>query len=61
MLQRVHDGTLYHCVNAFPVSPAREEADSNGDDGINNSLAEFLKMIEEAHGGHLLLVGRVYR
>ncbi len=28
-------------------------------DGINDALAEFLEMFEEAHSGHLLLGGFV--
>src|SRR5580658_8930640 len=54
--ERLHDGTLHDSVDALGVSPAGEKADDDGDGGINDALAQFLEMVEEAHGGHLILV-----
>src|SRR5208282_971703 len=58
-LQRFHDGTLNNGVDILGISPTCEEADNDGDDAIHDSLAQFLEMIEEAHGWHLLLGGLV--
>ncbi len=54
--ERVHDRTLHDSVDTLGVSPAGEETDGDGDDGINDALAEFLEMIEEAHAGHLIFI-----
>src|SRR5271157_327335 len=49
-LERVHDRTLHDGVNTPGISPTGEEADDNSDDGIDEALAQFLEMVEEAHG-----------
>jgi hypothetical protein len=58
-VERIHDGTLDDVVDIFGISPTGKETDGDGDDGIDDALAQFLEMIEEAHGGHLLLGGIV--
>ena len=52
--QGLHDGPLHYIVNALYPPPANAEADANGNNRVNQSFAQFLKMIEEAHGGHRL-------
>src|SRR5208282_4860531 len=54
--QGVHDGTLHDSVDMPGVSPAGEEADDDGNDGIDDALAQFLEMIEETHGRELILI-----
>ena len=58
-MERIHDGALHDVVDIFGIFPTGEEPDRDGDDGINDALAQFLEMFEEAHGGHLLLGGIV--
>ena len=54
MGERVHDWALHDLVNIFGISPTGEEANGDGDDGVDDALAQFLEMVEEAHGWHFL-------
>src|ERR1035438_358046 len=54
--QGIHDRLLHDPVDAFPVSPTHAGADGHRYSRIDDAFAEFLQMIEEAHGGHGLFV-----
>ena len=50
-VQGVHDGALHEAEDELVVVPAGEEAYGDGNDGIDEAAAQFLEVVEEAHGG----------
>jgi hypothetical protein len=57
VLQGVDDGTLDDIVDFPGAAPAHQEAHQHGHDTINQAFAQFLEVVEEAHGGHFVLRG----
>src|ERR1700740_209106 len=51
-MERIHDGLLHHGVDSLAISPAEASAHTHGYDRIDDTLAQFLEVIEKTHGGH---------
>src|ERR1051326_7355748 len=50
--QSVHDWLLHDSIDPLAKRPAHAGAGDHRQNGIDQPLAQFLEVIEKAHGGH---------
>ena len=56
-MQHIKYWPLNECEKLLVIEPAQSHAGGNRDQCMENTGAQFLKVLEETHRGHLLRVG----